>query len=113
VLSAAMSMVAVVFAIYPWTESGLQMALCASLLGMALGCSQPMIMTALHQITPVSRHGEAIALRSMAINCSSALMPLGFGAAGALLGASGLFWTMSGLMALGAALSRSLQTGPA
>ena len=48
-----------------------------------------MIMTTLHQITPHDRHGEAIALRSMAINLSSALMPLMFGLAGAALGAVG------------------------
>jgi hypothetical protein len=48
-----------------------------------------MVMTTLHQITPESRHGEAIALRSITIILSSALMPLAFGAAGAALGAAG------------------------
>ena len=62
------------------------MALCAVLLGLALGSVQPMIMSKLHQITPEQRHGESLALRSMAINLSSSLMPLLFGAAGGLLG---------------------------
>ena len=65
-----------------------------SLLGLALGAVQPMIMTTLHQITPDDRHGEAIALRSMTINFSSAVMPLLFGLAGAALGAASLFWVM-------------------
>jgi MFS family permease len=112
VLSAALVTVAAVFALYPWAASAWQMALCASVLGLALGCSQPMVMTALHQLTPARRHGEAIALRSMAINLSSALMPLGFGAAGAVLGAAGLFWSMGGLVALGALVARSLDTAP-
>src|SRR5690606_38000861 len=112
VLSGAMAVVAAVFALYPLASSAWQMAACAAVLGLALGCSQPMIMTTLHQITPARRHGEAIALRSMALNLSSALMPLGFGAMGATLGAAGLFWGMSGLVALGALLARSLGTAP-
>jgi MFS family permease len=112
VLSGAMAVVASVFAVYPWASSAWQMGVCASALGLALGCSQPMIMTTLHQITPARRHGEAIALRSMAINLSSALMPLSFGAMGSALGAAGLFWSMSGLVAFGALIARSLGTAP-
>lgn len=112
VLSGAMAVVASVFALYPLASSAWQMGVCASVLGLALGCSQPMIMTALHQITPARRHGEAIALRSMAINLSSALMPLSFGAMGTALGAAGLFWSMGGLVALGALIARSLDIAP-
>ena len=84
----------------PWV-----MGCCAVVLGLALGAVQPMIMTTLHQITPSARHGEAIALRSMAINFSSAVMPLAFGLAGATLGASALFWVM------GAAVGRRQHRG--
>jgi predicted MFS family arabinose efflux permease len=112
VLSGAMAVVASVFALYPLASSAWQMGACASVLGLALGCSQPMIMTTLHQITPARRHGEAIALRSMAINLSSALMPLSFGAVGSALGAAGLFWSMGALVALGAFIARSLDTAP-
>ena len=71
------------------------------LLGLALGSVQPMIMTTLHQLTPPDRHGEAIALRSMTINFSSATMPLLFGLAGAALGAATLFWVMGAAVAAG------------
>jgi hypothetical protein len=82
------------------------MGMCAVVLGLALGAVQPMIMTTLHQITPADRHGEAIALRSMAINFSSALMPLAFGLAGATLGASALFWMMGTAVAAGSIAAR-------
>ena len=108
VLRAAMISVAAVFVLYPFATGVPAMGACAMGLGFALGCSQPMIMTTLHQITPPARHGEAIALRSMAINGSSALMPLGFGAAGALLGAAGVFWGMAVLVGVGAWLARAL-----
>ena len=101
VLTGAMLTTAAVFAIYPFAQSALAMALCGASLGMALGCVQPMIMTALHRLTPRPRHGEALALRSMTINGASTLMPLLFGVVGTALGAAPLFWLMGVAMATG------------
>jgi len=100
VLTGAMLWVAVIFGVYPFVHSAWLMACCASLLGLALGAVQPMVMSTLHHITPHERHGEAIAFRSMALNGSSTLMPLLFGAFGAALGAASLFWMMG--LAVGA-----------
>lgn len=108
VLVAAMLGTGLVFAVYPFVQSAWMMAVCAALLGLALGAVQPMIMTTLHQITPHERHGEAIALRSMTINFSSAAMPLMFGLAGAALGAASLFWVMGVLVAAGSLQARRI-----
>lgn len=106
VLVGAMLSCGMVFAVYPLAMSPWVMGACAIVLGLALGAVQPMIMTTLHQITPAERHGEAIALRSMAINLSSAVMPLAFGLAGATLGASALFWLMGAAVAGGSFAAR-------
>jgi MFS family permease len=106
VLAGAMLATAVLFAFYPLVHAAWLMALFATLLGFALGSVQPMIMTTLHQITPHERHGEAIALRSMTINFASALMPLLFGALGATLGASMLFWLMGAAVGAGSVPAR-------
>ena len=96
------------FALYPLRAGGLADGRAARrLLGLALGAVQPMIMTTLHQITPPDRHGEAIALRSMTINLSSALMPLLFGALGAALGA------VDAVLADGRGGGRRQRAGPA
>jgi MFS family permease len=108
VLVGAMLMCGVVFALYPLAHTAWVMGLYAIVLGLALGSVQPMIMTTLHQITPAARHGEAIALRSMAINLSSAVMPLAFGLAGATLGASALFWMMGAAVASGSLAARHI-----
>ena len=108
VLVGAMLMCAAVFAVYPLARTAWVMGLCAVVLGVALGAVQPMVMTTLHQITPPARHGEAIALRSMAINLSSALMPLAFGLAGATLGASALFWLMGAAVGSGSLAARHI-----
>jgi MFS family permease len=100
VLTGAMLWVAAIFGVYPFVHSAWLMACCASLLGLALGAVQPMVMSTLHHITPHERHGEAIAFRSMALNGSSTVMPLLFGVFGAALGAASLFWMMG--LAVGA-----------
>ena len=102
-----------VFAVYPFAHQAWVMGACAVVLGFALGAVQPMVMTTLHQITPARRHGEAIALRSMAINFSSATMPLAFGLVGATLGASGLFWLMGMAVASGSFAARRIGPQPA
>jgi MFS family permease len=101
VLVGAMLCTAAVFGVYPLVHAAWLMVGCAVVLGLALGSVQPMVMTTLHQITPHERHGEAIALRSMTINFSSATMPLLFGVAGAAIGAGSLFWVMGLAVAAG------------
>ena len=108
VLVGSMLSVGLVFAVYPLVRTAWAMGICAVLLGLALGAVQPMIMTTLHQITPHERHGEAIALRSMTINFSSALMPLLFGLGGTALGAAGLFWIMAGIVSVGSVAARQI-----
>lgn len=84
------------FALTPWT-----MGACSVLLGITLGSSQPVVMSTLHHLTPADRHGQALALRSMAINLSSTAMPLAFGAAGVAFGAAMLFWVVGAGVAAG------------
>jgi len=108
-IAGAMAATAVLFAIYPFLHSALAMGLCSVLLGVALGTVQPMIMSTLHQITPPARHGEAIALRIMAINASSVAMPILFGLAGAVVGISGVFWAVGLAVGAGTRLAFGLK----
>ncbi len=112
VLRAAMLGTAVVFALYPLAATPLLMGLCAVALGVTLGGVQPVVMNALHHLTPDQRHGEALAFRSMAINASSTVMPLLFGAGGALAGAAVLFWAVGGAVGAGAWLARRFSPAP-
>ena len=112
VLRAAMAGSGVVFVLYPFAPSPLAMGGLAVLLGITLGSVQPMVMSMLHHITPDNRHGETLAFRSMAINASSTLMPLAFGAAGTLAGAGVLFWVMGVAVGAGSWLVRRLAPVP-
>ncbi|MDB5861751.1 MAG: transporter, partial [Ramlibacter sp.] len=82
---------------------------CSVLLGLALGMVQPMVMSMLHTITPEHRHGEAVGMRMMVINASSVAMPLLFGAAGAAVGVSAVFWTVAAAVGCGTRLAFRLR----
>ncbi len=102
VLVTAMLMAALLLAIYPFMKVPLAMGLCSVVLGAFLGSVQPMVMSTLHQITPEARHGEALALRLMAINGGSVVMPLLFGTLGTVVGAPAVFWAVAASVGLGA-----------
>jgi MFS family permease len=108
VLRGAMLGTAAVFALYPLAQTPGWMALAAALLGITLGCVQPMLMSTLHRLTPDGRHGEALAFRSMTINAASTLMPLLFGAGGAVVGAAGMFWLVGAAVGAGSWATRRL-----
>ncbi len=112
VLRAAMVGTGVVLLIYPWATEAWQMAVLALVLGVTLGCTQPMVMVMLHHVSPADRFGEALAVRSMVINLSSTTMPLMFGIAGVALGVTALFVTMGASVMAGSLLARRLQVPP-
>jgi MFS family permease len=108
-LAGAMILAAIIFGMYPFFESPLAMGICSVCLGLVLGVVQPMIMSTLHQITPEHRQGEALGLRFMAVNASSVVMPLIFGAAGAVAGVSAVFWVVGAGVASGTPLAWRLR----
>ncbi len=72
-----------------------------------------MVMSMLHQITPEHRHGEAVAMRIMAINASSVTMPILFGLTGSVIGISGVFWIVGCMVAGGIRVAFRLGELPA
>ena len=111
VVTAAMVITALLFAVYPLMPTAWTLGICSVLLGLALGSVQPMIMSMLHQLTPPARHGEALGLRLMTINASSVLMPVLFGSAGALIGVAGLFWVVGATVGGGARVAWRMGDG--
>jgi predicted MFS family arabinose efflux permease len=105
----AMVATALIYAVYPLMHAPLAMGICSALLGLALGMVQPMVMSLLHQVTPGHRHGEAVGIRFMVINASSVAMPLLFGAAGALVGVSAVFWTIAATVGSGTRVALRLR----
>ena len=101
VLTFTLFTAALAFVLFPLLDSLPTLAGCAFLLGLGLGAAQPNVMSLLHERTPDGRVGEALGLRTTIMNSSHVVLPLVFGAAGAVIGAAAVFWIMATMLAGG------------
>jgi predicted MFS family arabinose efflux permease len=92
---------AVAFALIPFFSTLAPLAACTFLLGLGLGAAQPNVMSLIHSRTPAGRVGEALGLRTTIMNGSHVVLPLVFGAFGAVVGAGVAFWLMAAVLGVG------------
>src|SRR5439155_1508707 len=71
----------------------------AFILGAAVGCSQPNMLSLLHALAPPGRGAEAVGLRASFGNASGVFVPFVFGATAASLGVVPVFWAVAMLVA--------------
>ncbi len=89
------------YMLFPFVTSAPLMMGIAFLLGLGLGCSQPMVMSLLYTASPPGRQGEVVGLRTTVLNISSTALPLVFGAVGSALGMGPVFWAISSSLLAG------------
>jgi predicted MFS family arabinose efflux permease len=100
-ITAALSITAFVYYLFPlFTAVPVLLAL-AFLLGLGLGSAQPMVMSLLHRVSPVGRTGEAVGVRTTLINASHTTLPLLFGGLGSALGTAPAFWALALILSAG------------
>ena len=100
------------YVLFPIFESAWILAAVSFLLGLGLGCGQPLTMMLIYERTPPGRAGAAMGLR-MSINKIIQIgVPLGFGYLGSLLGLKAVFWTNAALLFSGGNLNRGSQAKP-
>ena len=105
VVCTALAIAGTAYSLFPLvTQVPLLIAL-SFLLGLGLGCAQPMIMAALYAASPPGRQGEVVGMRTTMINASQTFMPLAFGAVGTALGMAPILWTMAVALLLGSWLA--------
>ena len=73
----------------------------AFVIGLAIGGTQPMIMSVLYNTAPPGRGGEVVGVRTFLLNVTQAGMPLLFGIVGTTLGMTPVFWAMAAALLLG------------
>jgi MFS family permease len=96
----------VMLVVYCWLPGAPGMMAGSVVLGMAIGSVQPMILSAMHKVTPPARHGQILGLRMLATNGATAGMPLIFGALATLGGAVVPMWMIAGMLGLSTKLLR-------
>jgi MFS family permease len=102
VLGWAMTLGAVAFASLPLFANVALLMLAAFLMGLGLGCGQPLTMMITYNRSPSGRAGEANGIRQMANNVTHMVVPLLFGALGTALGMGPVFWANSFILLGGA-----------
>lgn len=87
--------------LFPLFESPFLLSAVSFLLGLGVGCGQPMSMTLVYNLAPAGRVSEAAGMRVVFNNFTHLIVPLMFGGIGTALGFGPVFVLGSGLMLAG------------
>ena len=101
VLTAALFIAAAVYMLFPFVHSAPALIAMSFTLGLGLGMSQPMVMALLHIHAPPGRTGEAAGVRMSLVQSMACAVPLVFGAVGATVGLTPVFWSVGLCLATG------------
>ncbi|MEQ1772737.1 MAG: MFS transporter, partial [Burkholderiales bacterium] len=82
------------------------------LLGLGLGCGQPLSMLMVYNRAPAGRSGEVLGVRFTVVNLMHLVIPITFGTLSAMMGLMPVFVATAVLMAVGSHLSRIAGKAP-
>ena len=106
VLTVSLFASGVTYLLFPFFESWWVLTLIAFVLGLGLGCGQPLSMMLTYSRSPEARVGEALGLRITANKIIQIAVPLVFGAIGSAFGLIPVFWSNAALMVTGGYLNQ-------
>ena len=105
-LIAAMMLSGLMLALIPLVNSVALLMTVSFVLGIGLGGTQPIIMALLYEKAPPGRGAEAVGMRTLLLNITQAAIPMIFGALGAALGMTPVFFAMGAALLWGAWYAR-------
>jgi MFS family permease len=107
-LAGAFIISATAFLAFPLTTSAPLLAAAAFVLGLGLGCGQPLSMILSFNAGPPGRSAEAISMRLAVSYGAHVVVPPAFGLIGAAVGGvATIFWTCAAIMGCGSWINRS------
>jgi MFS family permease len=106
VLVASLFIGAAAYLVFPVFEQALLLAAVAFVLGLGMGCSQPVSLMLIYDRAPEARSGEALGLRLTINNFMHIAIPLTFGSIGTMFGVAPVFLANAAVMTAGGILSR-------
>jgi len=99
----------IVYLLFPFITSVWILALMSFVLGLGLGCGQPLTMMMCYNRAPPGRSGEALGVRFTIVNMTHMAIPILFGSMGAALGLFFVFWANGGLLVASGAIGSVLE----
>jgi len=105
VLTASLFIAGVTYLIVPLVSQALLLALMAFLLGLGLGCAQPLTILLTYNHAPEGRSGEALGMRLTVNKLTQIAVPLVFGGLGTAFGLIPVFWANGAFLLAGGIVS--------
>jgi len=106
VMSSALAVAGAAYVLFPLVSSVPSLMALSFVLGLGLGCAQPIIMSLLYEASPPGRQGETVGLRTSLLNGSHTFIPLASGALSAAAGMAPAYWLLAALLLGGAWFAR-------
>ncbi|OXM84311.1 MFS transporter [Paenibacillus rigui] len=107
ILLASILTAGLAFLLVPFAGRVYVLCLLSALMGLGLGCGQPLSMTTTYNASPKSRTGEVLGLRLAANRLSQLIAPLFFGLLGSSAGLISVFYVSGAFLIGGAFLTKS------
>ena len=105
-IAAALLLACLAYVAIPFTQNPWLLGAVSFVVGLGMGCGQPLSMLLSFNAAPPGRSAEAIAMRMAVSYGAHVVIPPVFGALGSVLGIAPVFWTCAMLMGGGAALNK-------
>jgi MFS family permease len=106
VLGGSLALSGVTYLLFPFFTDPWILGSIAFVLGLGLGCGQPLSMMLTYMRAPPGRSGVALGLRLTVNHFSHVVVPLVFGAIGTAFGLAPVFWLNAAFLAGGGFLTR-------
>jgi MFS family permease len=106
VLRGALVVAGLAYLVFPFVHTAPALMMLSFTLGLGLGMGQPMVMSLLHSHAPPGRMGEAAGVRMSLVQSMACAVPLVFGAMGATVGLTPVFWSVGVFLTTGGWLTK-------
>jgi MFS family permease len=93
------------YLLFPLFDTALLLAGVAFILGIGMGCSQPVSLMLIYERAPAGRSGEALGLRLTINNFMHIAVPMLFGTLGTALGVAPVFYANAAILAAGGVIT--------
>lgn len=112
VLTCSLYVAGATYLLLPLFENAPVLALIAFVLGLSLGCGQPLSTILTYNRAPIGRWGEALGVRITANRLVEVVVPLVFGTLGVAFGLWPVFWANSLFLLVGGSMTTSPPIAP-
>jgi MFS family permease len=109
VLTASLFVAGVTYLLVPLVSHAALLALISFLLGLGLGCAQPLTIILTYNHAPLGRSGEALGMRLTVNKLTQIAVPIVFGGLGSAFGLIPVFWANGAFLLLGGVISLAEQ----